>query len=104
MDIALIKKRLLEDGYKDNETTENTARRLFSLTGKSSEMLQDWVKNDITPSFEAINGVGSDWLIKKLKMKAPALAIAYAMLIENPDENVEYFKHLADNIISFYPN
>ena len=43
------------------------------------------------------------FLQDQLKMKAPALAIAHAMLEAQPEENANYFKKLAKNIINFYP-
>ena len=104
MDANLIKERLIQIGYLDNVITDETVKRLSFLTGKPLELFQDWLSNDIMPYFEPINGVGSDFLIQKLNMKAPALAIAYAMLELEPKENANYFKHLSENIIGFYPN
>ena len=104
MDINQIKERLVKIGYADNANTDETAKRLNSLTGKPLELFQNWLFNDIMPCFEPINGIGSDFLIQRLNMKAPALGIAYAMLELEPEENAKYFKHLSENIIGFYPN
>lgn len=104
MNVDQIKSRLIEEGYADNAVTEGTAKRLHSLNGESAKMLEQWVSNNIVPEFAPIEGIGSDFLVSKLKMKAPALIIAYAMLEEEPKENSRYFKHLSENITGFYPN
>lgn len=103
MDFDLIKSHLLKDGYHDNSSTNETARRLLSLSGEPASMLSAWVENGTIPTFEAIQGVDSTFLIDMLHMKSPALIIAYAMLKDDPTENASYFKKLADNIIGFYP-
>lgn len=103
MDEKTLKSRLIEDGYADNDTTAETAKRLLSFKGRAAQMLDEWLLNETMPHFEPIDGVGSDFLLSKLKMKAPALIIAYAMLEADPLENSNYFKHLSENIIGFYP-
>ena len=94
----------MQIGYPENVTTIETAKRLNSRTGKPLDLFQNWLSNDIRPSLEPINGVGSDFLMQKLNMTAPALVIAYAMLELEPEENANYFKHLSENIVGFYPN
>lgn len=103
MDFEVIKKRLLDEGYADNAVTDETVRRLQALTGKSAELLCEWIFKGTVPSFAPIHGVDSVFLQDQLKMKAPALAIAHAMLEAQPEENANYFKKLAKNIINFYP-
>lgn len=103
MDEKTLRDRLIEDGYADNNTTDETAKRLLSFKGRAAQMLNEWFSNGTMPHFEPIDGVGSDFLLSKLKMKAPALIIAYAMLEAEPAENSNYFKHLSENIIGFYP-
>lgn len=103
MDFEYIRKRLLDEGYADNAVTDETVRRLQALTGKPAELLREWLSKGTVPSFAPIHGVDSKFLQDRLKMKAPALAIAYAMLEAQPEENAEYFQKLADNIIKFYP-
>lgn len=102
MNFEEVKTKLISEGYENNPVTVNTVNRLLSLTGRPYDMFQEWMTKGVIPSFEPIHGVGSEFLINKLSMKAPALVIAYAMLEENPEENAEYFKKLADNLIGFY--
>ena len=104
MNSEIVKSHLLEAGYQDNRVTDNTVNRLLSLSGLAHKMLYDWIYKSVSPSFNPIHGVGSDFLVERLHMKAPALIIAYSMLEENPEENAVYFKKLADNIVGFYPN
>lgn len=104
MDKNIIKKALLAEGYADNKPTEATVDRLLSLKGTPAEMLKKWIEEKQQPDFESIEGVDSLFLRTKLRMKQPAIIIAYAMLLDNPKENADYFKHLANNQIGFYPN
>ena len=39
-----------------------------------------------------------------VSMKDPAIIIAYAMLLDDPKVNSEYFKDLSENRVGFYPN
>ncbi len=98
-----LKERLLKDGYVDSPKTDETAKRLLSLTGKPLTMLEEWIELGIKPHFSAIEGVDYSFLQQRLSMKDAALIIAYSMLLDNPKDNASYFKHLADNIIGFYP-
>lgn len=100
----IIKQCLLADGYADSQATNDTVLRLLSLKGKARVMLKEWVELGKEPQFESINGVDSCFLRQRLKMKSAALILAYAMLLDAPIENADYFKHLSNNIIGFYPS
>lgn len=99
----MIKQRLLADGYANQQTTDDTVSRLLSLKGKAHDLLTEWLKSGKKPEFEPIYGIGSDFLRQRLHMKDAAVIIAYAMILDEPKENGAYFKHLADNMIGFYP-
>lgn len=99
----MIRQRLLADGYDDLPTTDDTVNRLLSLKGKANDMLTEWAEHGKKPEFEPIDGIDSGFLRQRLQMTDAAVIIAYAMLLDNPEENAVYFKHLADNIIGFYP-
>lgn len=103
MDKEQIKQLLYDCGYADNYLTDETVKRLLSLTGRPSEMLKGWIENGDMPTFGPIKGIGSEFLSSKLKMKVPALIIAYAMIEIEPEENARYFKYLSENITGFYP-
>ncbi len=104
MDTLVLKNKLLEVGYDDNQVTDDTISRLLNLSGKPKDMLMEWIESAKSPIFEPIEGVNDTFLREKLQMKDPAIIIAYAMMIESPSENASYFKHLSENIIGFYPN
>lgn len=104
MNKEIVKQKLLEVGYSDTIALDATVNRLCNLTGKPHEMLVSWLNEGTSPMFEAIEGVDSSFLKDKLCMKDPAIIIAYAMLLEDVKENSDYFKHLSENKIGFYPN
>lgn len=104
MEREIVKQKLLEDGYSDSKALDETVNRLVNLSGASFELLADWIYNGKTPAFMAIEGVDSNFLREKLNMKDPAIIIAYAMLLENAEENSKYFKYLSENIVGFYPD
>ena len=104
MNKELVKQKLLEAGYSDTQALDATINRLCDLKGKPNELLVSWIYEGKTPIFEAIEGVDSSFLRDKLCMKEPAIIIAYAMLLNDAKENSDYFKHLAENKIGFYPN
>lgn len=104
MRIEIVKQKLLESGYSDSKTLDETVNRLVNLKGAPFELLVDWIYKDNAPKFKAIEGIDSNFLREKLNMKDPAIIIAYAMLLDDAKENSEYFKHLAENIVGFYPD
>ena len=104
MNKKTVKQRLLEAGYTNTNALDETVDRLCNLKGKPFELLEKWIIEGKEPAFEAIEGVDHVFLKEKLFMKAPAIIIAYSMLLSDAKENSEYFKHLAANIIGFYPN
>lgn len=104
MNFSTVKSNLIKAGYSDNSVTDSTVNRLLALSGKSHEMLYDWIYRGVSPSFEPICGIDSDFLVNKLSMKAPALIMAYSMLEDEPEDNAIYFKKLANNIVGFYPD
>lgn len=103
MEDTILKQKLLAIGYTDDENLDQTVRRLLSMDGKAKEMLQNWMENGSSPSFEAIGGVSSDFLRERLAMKDPAVIIAYYMLLLDPEDNSRYFKHLADTLVDYFP-
>lgn len=104
MNKEIVKQKLLEAGYSDTHNLNATVNRLCDLKGEPYELLVSWLYDGKSPAFDAIEGVDSGFLREKLCMKEPAIIIAYAMLLNNATENADYFKHLADNRIGFYPN
>ena len=103
MNKEIVKQKLLEVGYSDTQALDATINRLCNLTGEPLKLLVSWLNEGKSPMFEAIEGVDSIFLKDKLCMKDPAIIIAYAMLLEDSKENSEYFKHLSENKVGFYP-
>ena len=104
MNKEIVKQRLLEVGYTDAPALDATISRLCELKGEPFNLLVSWLYEGKAPTFDAIEGVDSDFLKDKLCMKEPAIIIAYAMLLDDPKENSEYFKHLSENRVGFYPH
>lgn len=104
MNKEIVKQKLLEVGYSDTQNLNATVNRLCDLKGEPYKLLISWLYDGKSPVFEAIEGVDSGFLRDKLCMKDPAIIIAYAMLLNDAKENADYFKHLAENRIGFYPN
>ena len=104
MNKEIVKQRLLEVGYIDTPALDVTISKLCNLKGEPFDLLVSWLYEGTAPTFDAIEGVDSDFLKDKLCMKDPAIIIAFSMLIDEPKENSAYFKHLSENKVGFYPN
>ena len=98
-----LKSKLLANGYPSSYSLDMTCQRLLLLTGKPAEMLKEWYDKGIEPKFDAIGGIDSKFLKERLFMKAPAIIIAYAMLLNSPKENSAYFKQLVYRRKEFKP-
>ena len=103
MDKEQLKSKLIANGYPPNHSVDMTCQRLLWLRGKPAEMLKMWYDKGIEPKFDAIGGIDSNFLKEKLLMKAPAIIIAYAMLLNSPKENSAYFKQLVYRRKEFKP-
>lgn len=104
MNKNIVKQKLLEIGYSNTKALDGTVDRLCNLKGEPLELLEKWINEGKDPTFEAIEGIDCIFLKEKLSMKPPAIIIAYSMLLDDAKENSSYFKHLATNIVGFYPN
>ena len=93
--MSLVRMRLAEIGYPDTEQTETTVGRLCSLREESRELLLNWLRTKSPVAFSPIQGVDSVFLRDNLGMKEPAIIIAHQMLLDDPNENAKYFRHLA---------
>ncbi len=89
-----IKKRLLADGYVEENGIEQTVENLMNLKGDSAQMLKTWLDTGRVPDFEPVEGIDKSFLRTKLKMKDTAIILAYAML-QADAKAVGWFKHLA---------
>ncbi len=90
-----LRERLLDVGYTDTQITDNAVKHLLTLKGSAAEMLGQWYETGRVPKFEAIEGIDKKFLRDNLKMKDPAIIMAYGMLIENPKYNAMLLKRQA---------
>lgn len=95
-----LKQCLLEVGYPNTLITEKTVEHLLALKGKAAEMLADWMETGRVAKFEAIEGIDKSFLRDKLKMKDPAIIMAYGMLHDNPKYNAMLLKKKAAQLNS----
>lgn len=91
-----LRDSLIEVGYPDTPITDKAVDYLLTLKGDAAKMLQTWFETRRSPKFEAIEGIDRNFLRDKLKMKDPAIIIAYSMLLENPKYNAMLFKKKAE--------
>lgn len=92
---SLVRMRLAEIGYPDSVQTDDTVGRLCSLEEESRGLLMDWLRTESPVAFSPIQGIDSTFLRDYLGMKEPAIIIAHQMLLDDPNENAKYFRHLA---------
>ena len=90
-----LKEQLLGIGYVDAPITEKTIEHLLQLKGKAASMLEKWCETGRIPNFDAIEGIDKKFLRDTLKMKDPAIIMAYGMLLDNPKYNAMLFKKKA---------
>ncbi|MBE6336270.1 MAG: hypothetical protein E7066_06310 [Lentimicrobiaceae bacterium] len=82
-----LKKRLLNEGYIESNGIEMTLDNLLNLTGDAADMLEEWMKTGKVRRFEPIEGFDRVFLRNEMKMKDPAIILAYGMLLDNPKYN-----------------
>lgn len=83
-----LKELLLEEGYIESNGIEMTLDNLMNLTGDAAEMLKEWMETRKVRKFEPIEGIDRNFLRNEMKMKDPAIILAYGMLTsDNPKYN-----------------
>lgn len=97
---ALIK-RLLEDGYKEENGLSQTVERLLSLSEPSMHKLEEWLINNTSPEFDEIEGISSKLLRDELKMKEAAIILSYEMLLSDAINNSRHLKNLISRRMLF---
>ena len=91
-----LRKRMLEEGYKEEYGLDETMDRLLNLKGDAKHKLYEWLYEGIIPEFKAIEGVDSIRL-RKMGMKEPAIILSYAMLLYDPEINSMHLRNLLKN-------
>ncbi len=82
-----LKSLLLNEGYIEANGIEMTLNNLMNLTGEAAKMLQEWMETGKVRKFEPIEGFDRNFLRNEMKMKNPAIILAYGMLLDNPKYN-----------------
>lgn len=93
IDRILLRQSLSREGYPER-MLDSTVHSLLQLEGKAAAMLEAWLNKGTKPEFDNIEGVNSDLLRNRLRMKEPAIILSYGMLVNNPSRSSRYFKSL----------
>jgi len=91
-----LKERLIEEGYIEDFGLDRTVDNLLNLANLEDKsaylMLQHWFETGRLKKFEPIEGIDAKYLQDKLKMKKPAVILAYGMLLVDPQNNAIFLK------------
>lgn len=93
IDRISLRQSLIREGYPE-AMLDSTVHNLLQLEGRAASMLYSWLNKGTKPEFDDIEGINSDILRNRLKMKEPAIILSYGMLVNNPSRNSRYFKSL----------
>lgn len=100
-----LKKRLLDCGYIEDFGLGQTLDHLLNLAHlddkRAYEMLEEWMQTGKIAKFEPIEGIDRKFLRDKLKMKDPAVILAYGMLLFDPKRNAMLLKRELDRRQAF---
>ena len=94
IDRSKLKHLLINEGYIDSNGIEMTLDNLMNLTGLAAEMLEEWIKTGKVKQFEPIEGFDRNFLRNNMKMKDPAIILAYGMLLDNPKYNAMQLRRI----------
>ena len=89
-------KKYIEEGYIEDFGLDRTVDNLLNLANLEDKsaylMLQYWFETGRLKKFEPIEGIDAKYLQDKLKMKKPAVILAYGMLLVDPKNNAIFLK------------
>ena len=95
-----LKQRLIDCGYIPEFGLDNTVENLLNLKNIENPdayaMLEEWMRTNKIRKFEPIEGIDVKFLRDTLKMKDPAIILAYGMLIHDPKRNAMFLKRQVD--------
>lgn len=105
IDREQLKKRLLDCGYIADFGIERTIDNLLNLEKLDNKdaykMLEEWMATNKLRKFEPIEGIDMKFLRNKLRMKDPAVILAYGMLLYDPKRNAMILKRELDRRNAF---
>lgn len=91
-----LRERLIDCGYIPEFGLENTIDNLLNLHKLENQdaykMLEEWMGTGKLRKFEPIEGIDYKYLKDILKMKDPAIILAYGMLLYDPKRNALFLK------------
>lgn len=95
-----LRERLIDCGYIPEFGLDNTVENLLNLKNIENSdaylMLEEWMETNKIRKFEPIEGIDYKFLKDTLKMKDPAIILAYGMLLHDPKRNAMFLKRQAD--------
>lgn len=94
-----LRERLIGEGYLAECGLDRTVENLINLEKledkRAYEMLVKWMQTGKVEKFEPIEGIDYKFLKDTLKMKKPAIILAYGMLLYDPKRNALFLKREA---------
>ena len=95
-----LKQRLIDCGYIPEFGLDKTVENLLNLKNIENPdayaMLEEWMRTNKIRKFEPIEGIDVKFLRDTLKMKDPAIILAYGMLLHDPKRNAMFLKRQVD--------
>jgi|GEM_PF-3490101 len=102
-----LRERLINEGYIPEFGLDNTIDNLLGLQKLENpgafNMLLDWLKTGKINKFDPIEGIDLKFLRNNLKMKDPAIILAYGMLLYDPKPNAVFLKRQEKRKKAFTP-
>lgn len=102
-----LRERLIDCGYVPEFGLDNTVENLLNLRNIENpdayKMLEEWMATGRLRKFEPIEGIDVKFLRERLKMKDPAVILAYGMLLHDPKRNAMFLKRQVDKRNVFVP-
>ena len=93
-----LRQRLIDCGYIPQFGLDRTVENLLNLKNLDNKdaykMLEEWMESNRIRKFEPIEGIDVKFLKNKLKMKDPAIILAYGMLLHDPKGNAAFLKQV----------
>lgn len=100
-----LRERLIGEGYLAEFGLDRTVDNLLNLEKlddkRAYEMLEKWMQTGKIDKFEPIEGIDYKFLKDTLKMKKPAIILAYGMLLYDPKRNALFLKREANRRMVF---
>ena len=107
IDKEKLRERLIDEGYVLEFGLDRTLENLLNLKNLDNpaayNMLVEWMETGTIKRFEPIEGIDLRFLRDNLKMKQPAIILAYGMLIYDPVGNAEFLRELEKGRNEYHP-